>query len=242
MDIQMLGCGSAFAKTFYNNNAIVYAGGKKLLIDCGITAPLALHRLGHPLEEIDAILITHMHADHIGGLEEVAFQHKFLFHRKPTLYIADTLAGPLWERSLRGGLEQEKLRGLDDYFDLRPLRESAKTEVLPGLTAELIRTKHIPDKLSYSVLLNDTFFYSADMVFDPELLASLVHDRGVETIFHDCQLEPPGVVHACLPQLLTLPEELQGRIYLMHYGDAQPDFVGKTGRMTFVEQHRVYSF
>ncbi|MBB6671094.1 MBL fold metallo-hydrolase [Cohnella nanjingensis] len=242
MDIQMLGCGSAFAKTFYNNNAIVYAGGKKLLIDCGTTAPLALHRLGMSLAEVDAFLISHIHADHIGGLEEVAFQYKFLYQRKPTLYIADTLPDLLWERSLRGGLEQEELHRLEDYFDLRPLREGEKTQVLPGLTAELLRTTHIPDKRSYSILLNDTFFYTADMVFDPDLLQSLVLDRGVETIFHDCQLHPPGVVHACLPQLLTLPEELQRRIYLMHYGDAQPEFVGRTGQMTFVEQQRVYSF
>ncbi|WP_217592443.1 MBL fold metallo-hydrolase [Cohnella sp. GbtcB17] len=242
MDIRMLGCGSAFAKEFYNNNAIVYAGGKKLLLDCGTTAHVAMRKLGISLPELDGVLITHIHADHVGGLEELAFQLKFQFKRRIPLYIADTLTGILWEHSLRGGLEQEGLLSLADYFDVRPIREGVPYEVLPGLTAELLRTPHIPGKLSYSILFGSSFFYSSDMIFEPELLRRLVDERGVETIFHDCQLESPGVVHTCLPQLLTLPEDLQRRIYLMHYGDAQPAYVGRTGTMTFVEQHRLYSF
>lgn len=242
MDIRMLGCGSAFAKEFYNNNAIVYAGGRKLLVDCGTTAHIALRKLGLSLAEIDGVLITHIHADHVGGLEELAFQLKFLFKRRIPLYIADTLAGILWEHSLRGGLEQEGLMTLSDYFDVRPMAEGSPYEVLPGLRAELLRTSHIPGKLSYSVLFGHTFFYSSDMLFMPELLETLVRERGVETIFHDCQLEPPGVVHACLDQLLTLPDELQRIIRLMHYGDAQPQYIGRTGGMRFVEQHRLYSF
>lgn len=242
MDIRMLGCGSAFAKEFYNNNAIVYAGDKKLLLDCGTTAHVAMRKLGIALSELDGVLITHIHADHVGGLEELAFQLKFQFKRRIPLYIADTLTSILWEHSLRGGLEQEGLLSLSDYFDVRPMKEGVQCEVLPGLTAELLRTPHIPGKLSYSVLFGPSFFYSSDMIFVPGLLERLVAERGIETIFHDCQLEAPGVVHTCLPQLLTLSEELQRRIHLMHYGDAQPGFIGRTGSMRFVEQHRLYSF
>ncbi|MBB6729564.1 MBL fold metallo-hydrolase [Cohnella zeiphila] len=242
MEIQMLGTGSAFAKAFYNTNALVYAGGRTLLVDCGTTGPSALHRLGKPLSDIDAVLVTHIHADHIGGLEELAFQYRFKYNSRPVLYLAEALAAPLWEHSLRGGLEQDGFGSLEAYFDVRPLRPEEPRELLPGLTAELLATRHIPNKLSYSVLFNGTFFYSADMVFDPELLRQLVEERGVETIFHDCQLFAPGAVHACLPELLTLPDSLQERIYLMHYGDDQPGYIGRTGKMKFVDQHRIYSF
>ncbi len=240
MEIQMIGTGSAFAKAFYNNNALIYAGGKTLLIDCGSTAPVALHRMGMSLTEIDAILITHIHADHVGGLEELAYRYKFVHKVRPQFYIADTLVHTLWENSLKGGLEQDGLHSLNEYFDVRPLQEGAATELLPGLTAELLLTRHIPKKLSYSVLLNGTFFYTADMVFDGGLLRRLVDERGVRTIFHDCQLQAPGVVHACLPELLTLPDDLQEKIRLMHYGDDQPEYVGRTGKMSFVEQQRRY--
>jgi len=242
MNIRMIGTGSAFAKTFYQNNALIESGGRTLLLDCGSTAPLALHRLGVDIGDIAAILISHIHADHVGGLEEIGFRMKFIYGRKPVLYAVDTLFEPLWEHTLKGGMQQEGLESIDAFFDCRPLRAGQPAELIPGLVAEPILTRHIPNKPSYSFLFNGSFFYSADMVFDPELLKHLTCERGVRTIFHDCQLHPPGAVHACLPELLTLPEEIQERIWLMHYGDDQPNFVGRTGKMRFVVQHRVYSF
>lgn len=240
MKLRMLGTGNAFAKAYYNNNALLESGGRTLMLDCGTTAPRALYELGIGFDTIDAILVSHIHADHIGGLEEFAFQCKFVYRRKPILYISSQLVEPLWEHSLRGGLEQEGFQSLDDYFEVRPLEVGVPADLLPGLKVELVLTSHIPGKTSYSILLNDYFFYTADMVFDRELLERMVSERGVSVIFHDCQLHPPGFVHADLPKLLTLPEELQKMIYLMHYGDDQPEFIGQTGRMKFVEQHKVY--
>lgn len=39
LQLQMLGTGSAFAKKYFNNNALLGDGSFTLLIDCGITAP-----------------------------------------------------------------------------------------------------------------------------------------------------------------------------------------------------------
>ncbi|QHT63867.1 ribonuclease Z [Paenibacillus lycopersici] len=238
----MLGTGSAFAKTYFNTNALIYADHNTLLLDCGITAPLSLHQLGKPLSEIDAVLISHIHADHIGGMEELAFRMKFVHGRRPVLYIPEPLAQPLWDSSLKGGLLQDECPSLDDYFDVRLIRPGAKTELLPGLAVEPIQTAHIPNKNSYSFLFNATFFYSADLIFNPELLRNLVEERGCETIFHDCQLKPPGIVHTTLDELLSLPLPVQERIWLMHYDDTKPQYEGKTGVMRFVEQHRRYRF
>lgn len=240
MKLQMLGTGSAFAKKFYNNNALLVSEGRTLMLDCGITAPRALYDLGKSFDEIDALLITHIHADHVGGMEEFAYQMKFIYKRKPVLYVEESLIAPLWNHCLRGGLEQEGFTRLEDYFEVRPLTAGRPSELLPGLKAELLLTRHIPNKPSFSILFNDHFFYTADMTFDRELLERLVEERGVNVIFHDCQLHPPGVVHADLSMLLTLPEELQRIVYLMHYGDDQPDFVGRTGQMTFIRQHQIY--
>lgn len=239
MNIRMIGTGSAFAKKYDNNNALIETNGFRLLVDCGITLPKALHQQGITFPELDAVLISHIHGDHVGGLEEYAFQMMFKYNRKPVLYIADTLIEPLWEHTLRGGLTQEPLVKLEDFFEVRPIEPNVQYELHPGLTVKLLQTKHIANKPSYSFLFNQRFFYSADMRFDPGLLQQLV-DEGVTTIYHDCQLEAPGVVHASLEELLRLPEAIQRKTWLMHYGDAIEQYEGQTGYMRIVEQHKQY--
>lgn len=240
--ITMIGTGSAFAKHYFNNNAIIDADGFRLLVDCGITGPAALHRLDVRFGDLDGVLVSHTHGDHVGGLEELASQMMLVHRRKPVLYIPETLREPLWEHTLKGGMAQGPLQSLNDFFDVRPMPIGQPTEIAPQLVVEPIRTEHIDGRLSYSFLINERFFYSADMRFNPELLRQLVDERGVRLIFHDCQLSSPGVVHASLDELLTLPEPIQSITRLMHYDDTMPHFIGRTGRMTFVEQGAAYSF
>ncbi|SCW38729.1 Ribonuclease BN, tRNA processing enzyme [Paenibacillus tianmuensis] len=243
LQIQMIGTGSAFARTYYNNNALVYAGGFTLLIDCGYTAPRALHELGVSLDQIDAVLISHIHADHVGGLEELAFRYMYTFKRKIPLLVSSHLETILWEQSLRGGLENlaENVTSLNDYFKVVALREHTPTALHPGLTVELLPADHIPGKRCYSVLLNGKIFFSADTRFNGPLLHEL-HHKGCTVFLHDCQLDSPGLVHATLDELLTLPKPIQQKTLLMHYGDDMPQFIGKTGDMTFIEQFKTYMF
>ena len=243
LQLEMLGTGNAFAKSYYNNNALLTDEQFTLLIDCGITAPLALHNLGKPFNEIDAVLITHIHADHVGGLEELAFQMKYIYERKMILYISDDLVEPLWENTLKGGCYQTgEITRLEDIFDVRPLQPLKPHYITEHMIVELIPTKHIPGKESYSLYINESIFYSADMTFDPSLLLHLVQTRGCKTILHECQLQGPGEVHTTLHELLTLSEDIQQRIYLMHYSDEKDHYLNETGHMTFLEQHLIYEF
>ncbi|MNZ65446.1 ribonuclease Z [compost metagenome] len=239
MQIRMVGTGGAFSKKYDNNNAVIELDGFRLLVDCGITLPKALHEMGLSFSELDAVLISHIHGDHVGGLEEYAFQMMFKYNRKPVLYIADTLVEPLWEHTLRGGLSQGTMDRLEHFFEVRPIQPDVEVELYPGLKVKLIQTQHIPNKASYSFIFNERFFYSADMRFNSALLEQLV-EQGISTIFHDCQLETPGVVHASLEELLTLPESVQSKVWLMHYGDAIDQYAGRTGLMRIVEPHKRY--
>lgn len=242
--LQMIGTGSAFAKKYNNNNALIRAGEFTLLVDCGVTAPRALDQLGLEPNKINAVLITHLHADHVGGLEELAFRSKFTYAIKPHLYIARQLVQPLWENSLKAGLEQpaDGLNQLESYFEVHPLDEGEAVTLHPGLDLEMLQTQHIPGKASFSLIFNGKLFYSSDMIFQPELLQHLVEQRGVETIFHDCQLEESGAVHATLAQLLTLDEGIRSRINLMHYGDQMEQYIGRTDAMQFVRQQQIYTY
>ncbi len=242
LTIQMLGTGSAFAKHYYNNNALLDSGEGKLLIDCGTTASLALHQMGVPLPHIDAILVTHIHADHVGGLEEFGFQMNILHRRKPRLFIAEPLIHPLWEHTLKGGMSQQgMIDKLEDVFEVNVITPGVPTTLVPGIQVELIPTRHIPGKPSYSLFINERLFYSADMVFDPDLLHHLVHERGCRSILHEVQLLGAGEVHTTLDELLSLPKSLQEQVHLMHYSDDMEQFRDKAGMMSFLEQQRVYS-
>jgi hydroxyacylglutathione hydrolase len=245
VQIQMIGTGSAFAKKYYNNNALVSCNGFTLLIDCGHTAPRALFELGIGLDQLDGILITHLHADHIGGLEEIGFQMKYVYHKKPKLYLPAALENNLWELSLRGGMENvfEELTQLSDFFDVALLRDGEPFTFQDGFNVEIIQTEHIPQKLNHSLFINERLFYSGDIRFNAKfLLEEVLGRRNCNYVLHDCQLSGPGVVHACLDELLTLPESAQSKIYLMHYGDRMESYIGYSGSMSFLKQQEIYTF
>ncbi|MGO4497068.1 MBL fold metallo-hydrolase [Paenibacillus sp. 2RAB27] len=243
LQIQMLGTGSAFSKLYYNTSAVIRTTDATILIDCGPTVPKSLSEIAIELDQIDGILISHIHADHIGGLEEVAFRLFYQYNRKRvTLYVTEALAEVLWENSLKGGLynPEDGFHQLQDYFELVFLQERVPYQLSPELTIEIIPTLHIAQKLNYSMFINHRTFYSADLQFNKDFLINEVaHTRNCHTIFHDCQLNGPGYVHTTLEELLTLPEDIQKLIYLMHYDDHMTEFIGQTGPMTFIHKHEI---
>ena len=240
VQLQMLGTGSAFAKTYWNNNGIITIGDTSYLIDCGITAPAALHHVHRSFDDFAGVIVTHIHADHVGGLEEYAFQMKFRYGRKPKLILASALVETLWEHTLKGGLTQEGIQSLEDVFEVIRVEPGTSYTLVDGINLQFIETPHIKGRRSYSLLFNDSFFYSGDIRFQPELLTRLVQ-QGAKHIWHDCQLTGPGEVHTTISELLMLPQAVQERISLMHYGDERPQYEGKTGVMPFINQHEVYT-
>lgn len=252
--ILMLGVGNGFAKSAHHNNALLEAEGKRFLIDCGATAWQSLHELGLGFEDIEGIFVTHLHYDHCGGLDEAALYGAYAANRKMKLWLPAPLESILWERRLRGALENdhENKRSLEDYFDVQTVREGESfrfasgrasaggngidEESGPPLSARWLRTKHVPSRFSCSLVLDGRFFYSADMVADRKLVTGLYED-GIETFYHDCCFAP-NPVHASFPDLLQYPGEIRSRTFLMHYA-AAPDGMKEEelGGMKLLKQH-----
>lgn len=61
------------------NALIVEAGETKVMVDCGFSARMAtarLARLAAAPDDLDAILVTHEHGDHVGGVFAFARRHR----------------------------------------------------------------------------------------------------------------------------------------------------------------------
>jgi len=258
-----VGCGSAFSKTLYQNNFIVVKGETHVMIDCGTRAPHALHERGIPVTSINTWLITHSHADHIGGLEEVMLMGRYFARKKPTALITEEYQKTLWDRSLSGAnafnerSEKGELR-FEDYWDVvrpTPLPEferDTREFVVANLNLKIVRTRHYPQQAkgwkdaaySVGVIIDDRVLFSGDTLFDPELLSTYDERFDFEMIFHDTQFFTGGV-HTGLDELATLPPKLKSRILLMHYGDAWRDHLARVRRDGFggfAEQGLTYDF
>ena len=233
LSVLFIGTGSAFSKRYFQTNVLVVKGNDHLLIDCGTLCPYALEtKYGLELKKIDNLLLTHPHADHIGGVEELALVDRYVKKQKGNLVITDEFKQLLWDESLKGGLKvnEEGSLTLDDYFvQIAPEKiieepfEIYEANV-GSINVKLFRTKHVtcsdPDvfQISYGLLIDDRVLYPCDTQFNPEQIDYLVHTFPVKVIFHDCDISGYSEgVHASYAQLKTLPAEVKAMTYLCHY-------------------------
>jgi ribonuclease BN (tRNA processing enzyme) len=88
MRLTIIGCGDAFGSGGRHQTCFLLDhGGVRLMIDCGATALLAMKRESISLDSIDAILISHLHGDHFGGLPFLFLNAVFIDKRKKPLPI-----------------------------------------------------------------------------------------------------------------------------------------------------------
>ena len=101
MKLLFLGTASGLGSdplNYQSNMLLLTDNGKKLLIDCGTDIRFSLTKANYTAEEIDAVYISHLHADHVGGMEWFALQRKFVSHNwKPLLIVHEELADMLLE-------------------------------------------------------------------------------------------------------------------------------------------------
>lgn len=256
MKLLFLGSGSAFTigtNNFHSNMLLINEKNAKLMIDCGSDARFSLYKQGFDYKDITDVYISHLHADHAGGLEWLAFTRKFNGDLsslpKPNLYISAQLVDDLWNNTLSGGLSsiQAEVSTLDTFFNVHPIKSNDCFE-WSGVEFRLVQTVHIVNAFSFMESYGLMFsvngikvFITTDTQFAPNQLIDFY--KMSDIIFHDCEtVANMSGVHANYKELVLLPAEIKAKMWLYHYNPGPLPDARADGFRGFVEPGQVFDF
>jgi ribonuclease BN (tRNA processing enzyme) len=221
----VLGVGDTFSEVHYGASLLLQCDGVNLAVDCPdlyrsvLRSAAESSRRSLSLADIDHMLITHVHGDHMNGLEGVAFFKHFAEDKRVKLVTSPELRASIWDERLRASMgtlwDGERYRAMtfDSYFDHTPLSWTDRVEIGPFRISARRTIHHVPTSALLVEAGGRTLGYSSDTAFDPELIAFL---EPADLIIHETNFGP---AHTPYASLAALPEELRARMRLIHYSD-----------------------
>ena len=240
MNVRFAGVGGAFAsRSLWNNLPLLELENHdrkfRIAIDYGSDARHALAGIGLSADDVDLVYVSHLHADHIGGLEQLGQIRYFRKEPKPPyLVVPEHLVRPLWE-SLKGGMRatDQGPTTLDDYFIVRPIKEDCNfrpVSEIEDLFDIQFRIREVPHVCwvndahngTSNALLVETSVGSVLFTTDCRFCPSYIDDlyELADLIVHDgTLLDPPGV-HTGINELATLPDRIKSKIVVSHHNGA----------------------
>ena len=251
MKLIFIGSGSAFSLDNYQSNMILRAdNGANLLIDCGADVRHALKNQGLSYRDIDNVYISHLHSDHVGGLEWLGFTRKFNPHcTKPALYISRYIKNELWSNVLSGGMLslQGEVADLETYFEVYSIPKN-QGFIWEGVNFQLIQAVHIMSGFhivpSFGLLFTINGFKTF-LTTDTQFSPSQINDfySMADLILQDCETaDHHSGVHAHYEELRTLPEEIKKKMWLYHYQDGELPEAKSDGFLGFVKIGQIFDY
>lgn len=212
MEIQFIGTGGAFDYKLGNSSAIVRCRNKTFLIDCGHTVypKLRAHDL---IQEIDYILLTHCHDDHIGSLSTTILHQQYQTRSPKKIQIL--VPDHSFKNEIAAFLSFS-LVSPEAYVDFLPI------SIISGLTAINTTNLHVQGMTSFGFMFEDDqeiLLYSGDIgnaqtIFEAIPPLTLKEVR----VFHDMSFEAKDGIHTYYQTLAALLDRYQ--IYAYHLDPA----------------------
>ncbi|MFC1648211.1 MBL fold metallo-hydrolase [Nanoarchaeota archaeon] len=205
MKITFLGVGAAFDEEHPNMSILVQADNQNLLLDCGYSVPPELWKLHPEPDFLDAVWISHEHADHCYGIAPLIKRISASKKRNKPLYIF-TMAGmkEKLEKLIDGGYPglMEKLN-----FDMKIIEVTNPTE-FAGMIFSVAPTVHMVPNMALRIEAeNKVLSYSGDGMFVDETKELY---RGSDFLLQETFLiDKEEYGHANILELSKIMDELE---------------------------------
>jgi ribonuclease BN (tRNA processing enzyme) len=222
LSVTALGVGDTFSDHHTTASLLLEADGFCLGIDCPDSYRRVLKNANaREVQAIDDMLITHVHGDHMNGLEGLGFWKHFVEKKRLKVWTTPEARAVMWDQRLKAPMEklydgkQFHELSFEDYFDYKALHFDQQTTVGPFKITARRTIHHVPTSALLIEWAGRTLGYSADTAFDPELLVFLAR---ADILIHETNYGP---AHTPYEKLAALPEQLRKKMRLIHYADTQ---------------------
>jgi ribonuclease BN (tRNA processing enzyme) len=148
--VRFIGSGDSFGNGGrFQTCILVDADGYRFLIDCGATSLVALKRAGVDPGSIDAVLLTHFHGDHCGGVPYLILDGQFSRRERPLV-----VAGPPGVRERMTAVFEAALptsSRTEQRFRVTYVELGEKPSRIGPLEVESLPVAHLPETVPHGL-------------------------------------------------------------------------------------------